>query len=295
MTQVAALLESSTEKVYEAGSTVGVTTVTSYEYSQHHMNPVSIKRTGNTVGEELITRYKYALDYYTKDLVDWAPTAQLIEKRINNLVETTEFIRKGGQTCLTYARIDDYAWEIYPVQTLTIKPNTVITDFKPSTDKGGTYLEKDPRYRLETRYRIHDKYSNCIERVEKDGTHTVTLWSYQGKYPVAVIRNVTYTEGQNQLGTTLIKGLSPKSAPTEDDFTRINALRNSLPGAEVSTYRYNHLVGVSQVTNPQGISTFYSYNANGQLAEMYIQEKDAGGKEIKRSQKYYRYEPYMFD
>ncbi|MCD8167541.1 MAG: hypothetical protein LUE93_16455 [Bacteroides sp.] len=296
LTGVASVLSQVTEKNYEAGSAIPFTCETFYEYSPNHLKPVGIKRTREGHGDFVLTRYKYALDYYVKGMPDTDPTGLLIKNRMNKLIEQTEFIQLGGVNYLTYAQMDDYNGEIYPTATFSLKPATPITNFKPSSDEGMTSITKDSRYKQEKRYRWYDEYGNCRETTDsKDGVSTVVLWSYKGKHPVAVIRNATYAEVNMKLGATLMNGLAAKLVPTKDDFKKINALRQSLSKAEVTTYVYYCDGGPSEVINPQGMSTEYAYDNRGRPTLMYYVEKDEQGQSLIRLQKLYTYTPYKFD
>lgn len=102
------------------------------------------------------------------------------------------------------------------------------------------------------------------------GQETVYLWSYNGQRLVAEIRNASYAEVKSKLGESFIKSLYTKNAPSSSDWTKVDGLRSSLPDAEVTTYVYSPLVGVTQVTDPKGFVTGYTYDTGGRLSEVFI-------------------------
>lgn len=102
------------------------------------------------------------------------------------------------------------------------------------------------------------------------GVSVVYLWSYNGMYPVAELINCTYSQVEQQLGAAFIAALSGKTVPTDADMSRINALRTSFGDAHINTYTYAPLVGMTGNTNPQGLTTYYTYDAAGRLSESYI-------------------------
>nr|WP_240966238.1 RHS repeat protein [Pseudoflavitalea sp. G-6-1-2] len=54
--------------------------------------------------------------------------------------------------------------------------------------------------------------------------------------------------------------------------TELNKLRENLPGAQVITYTYAQLVGITSETDPNGNTLFYEYDAMGRLS--LIRDKD---------------------
>ena len=93
------------------------------------------------------------------------------------------------------------------------------------------------------------------------------LWSYNGLYPVAEIRNATYSQVSGALGSGFITTLLGKSVPTDSDITAIRALQTSLDDVEVTTYRYQPLVGVTEMTDCRGVTTGFTYDSAGRLAD----------------------------
>ena len=73
-----------------------------------------------------------------------------------------------------------------------------------------------------TQYTInrYDSRGNILQLLEKDNIPTSYLWSYNGEYPVAEIKNATYSQVVNALGASVVAAinncpmLSFRSIPT---------------------------------------------------------------------------------
>ncbi len=106
-------------------------------------------------------------------------------------------------------------------------------------------------------YPKYDNYGNPIHII-KDGIYnTVYLWGYKGKYIVAEIKNATYAEVKAALGNVAPESLSGLASP---NMTTINGLRTRLTDASVTTYVYKPLYGIESVTDPGGITSYYTYD-----------------------------------
>ena len=108
---------------------------------------------------------------------------------------------------------------------------------------------------------VYDAYSNPVHIVHGDGTQQVIVWGYAGRYPVARIEGVDYATVKNKLGTEP-KSLSTASTP---NMNTLDALRNSLLSAHITTYTHNPLIGVTSITAPNWEKKTYTYDSKGRL------------------------------
>ena len=108
---------------------------------------------------------------------------------------------------------------------------------------------------------VYDAYSNPVHIVHGDGTQQVIVWGYAGRYPVARIEGVDYATVKNKLGTEP-KSLSTASTP---NMNTLDAVRNSLLSAHITTYTHNPLIGVTSITAPNWEKKTYTYDSKGRL------------------------------
>jgi YD repeat-containing protein len=127
---------------------------------------------------------------------------------------------------------------------------------------------------LETRlqYNQYDANGNPLELQKTSDVKEVYLWGYHGQYPVAKILNTTYAVASTYITQSVLDN------PPDDGTLRsqLNNLR-SIAGALVTTYTYKPLIGMTSVTDPQGKTSFYEYDAFGRLKDI----KDLNGNMIK--------------
>lgn len=127
---------------------------------------------------------------------------------------------------------------------------------------------------LETRLQFnqYDGSGNPLEMQKANDVSEVYLWGYHGQYPVAKIQGTTYAVASTYITQNVLDN------PPDDATLRaqLNNLRN-IPGALVTTFTYQPLVGMTSMTDPQGKTTFYEYDAFSRLKDI----KDLGGNVIK--------------
>lgn len=110
-------------------------------------------------------------------------------------------------------------------------------------------------------YYKYDSEGNPIMISKQNGATTSYIWGYEKQYPIAMIENATYNQIATALGTTE----ADLKTYSEANLSQINSLRNNLPGAMVTTYTYQPLVGMINRTDPNGLITYYEYDSFGRL------------------------------
>lgn len=157
-----------------------------------------------------------------------------------------------------------------PNEKYLVETNTPITSFNAFNGN------KDSHYSLTPQIKFNNYRSNgrINEIINKDGTFVTYLWGYKNEYPIAEIKNATYSAVETQLGgATNVKNLAESTNP---NMSTIDALRTALPNALVTTYTYKPLVGMTSMTDPRGVTTYYNYDTFNRLQWT----KDANGKLI---------------
>ena len=118
------------------------------------------------------------------------------------------------------------------------------------------------------------------EVAHSDGTYTTYLWGYLNKFPIAEIKNANFSNvcvaignGNETVGSNMIVNVAKKIKPSASDWQTINNLRNIMPEAMITTYKYKPLSGIESITDPNGITTLYNYDDFGRLEEIKVDGK----------------------
>lgn len=203
------------------------------------------------------------------------------------------------------------------IQTESYKNNTLLatlrTNYSNNHNNADLYLPLDVQTLkgipsttnlLETKaiYHKYDTKGNPVEVSKKDGTHIVYLWGYNQTQPIAKIERAKLSVVNSAIANisdsrfnTLekIQAISNNDADnsigesdTGEGLLRkaLNKLREALPNAQVTTYTYNPLIGVTSITDPRGESMYYEYDNFNRLAFI----KNAQGNIIKEHKYNYK-------
>jgi YD repeat-containing protein len=130
----------------------------------------------------------------------------------------------------------------------------------------------------------YDAEGNILERQNANGTKEAYLWGYAGQFPVAKVVGSDYTTISGFIDQQILD-----NAKNYDDTrirTELNKIRSGLntSTAQVTTYTYSNLFGVTSETDPKGNTVYYEYDGFGKLKNI----KDYQGKVIKSFQYNYR-------
>ena len=125
-------------------------------------------------------------------------------------------------------------------------------------------------------YHKYDDKGNPVEISKKNWTHVVYIWGYNHSQPIAKIENASYFDVQNQVSNlqTLSNNDNDRTVDTKNSLGNIIAynwkegklrealqdVRSALPNAQVTTYTYDPLIGVTSITDPKGYTIYYEYD-----------------------------------
>ena len=132
----------------------------------------------------------------------------------------------------------------------------------------------------------YSSYGNPREIVG-NGTSTVLIWSYLGMYPIAQIKNCTYSELCQHISDGTLNSIEGKWQLTENDWKTIEEMRVALPMAEVVTMEYRPFCGIIRQTDQRGFSIHFTYDSIGRLVEEYFYEN---GKKMVLKKHSYHYQ-----
>lgn len=130
------------------------------------------------------------------------------------------------------------------------------------------------QYTLQDEVLSYTVHGNPVEFVGKDGIHSVAIWGYDDRYMVAMVKNATYPDvsaALNQLGIANSQGMLT-SVEALDSSTASQVIQRLPSSAQVTTYTYRPLVGMTSTTTPNGVTTYYEYDAFNRLKRTYIIE-----------------------
>lgn len=143
---------------------------------------------------------------------------------------------------------------------------------------------------------FHSYYTNgnVKEVSKKDGTHIVYIWGYNQTLPIAKIENATYSgvssyvsnlhNKSNADNDRTLNVLGNEGALRDALETMRTGLLTALPNAQVTTFTYDPLIGVTSITDPRGRTNYYHYDAFNRL--QYV--KDHNGNVLSENQYNYK-------
>lgn len=260
------------EKVKKTYSNDGIVEQkTTYTYDEGYNGrtfPIKTTTT-NSKGEVLKTETKYAHDVNDTRLIN--------EHRIAEPLEVK-----------TYKEDDLLSWQKTVYDSLHNPSNLYLPKFIQTLKQDLNDINS-----LENRvvYHNYDTKGNPVEVSKKDGTHIVYIWGYNQTQPIAKIENAKLSDIPNT-----IKSEIETASNLDIDLTTENSLRVSLDklrndnlcpllsNAQVTTFTYDPLIGVTSVTDPRGLTMYYEYDEFNRLEFI----KDTDGNLLKEHKYNYK-------
>jgi len=140
-----------------------------------------------------------------------------------------------------------------------------------------------------------DQYNskgNIQQYTTKEGISTTIIWGYNQNHPIAKVEGMKLSDIQQSYIDAVVNASNedasnPASEPdliaALDNFRKSTALQN----AQITTYTYDPLIGVTSITSPSGLRQIYLYDFAGRLKE--IRENNLSGRLLKEFK--YNYKP----
>ena len=212
--------------------------------------------TKNSKGESINTKQYYPKDFTTEPYTSMVTANRLTEVLQSKVYKKNELLSNRKNTYMTWGS------KILPARIETAKGSNG----------------------LETRIKFHSYYSNgnLKEVSQKDGTSTIYIWGYNGKHVVAKIDNATYkigdpniiTSSQESLINNVISAANNEYTSVDENNlrTKLELLRSGFPKAQITSYTYDPLIGVTSITDPRGRTVFYEYDEFNRLKFVKDQE-----------------------
>lgn len=236
------LVKETEETYYDNGT--AITQTKEIEYDPDYLIPVS-ENVVNSDSLQATTRYAYpfSLAYKTDDLY-----SRMIRQNYLTPILEQQVSKDGSGNHLLkeYKEVGQLAF--YPAQSKYADLGSTITYGNYTTNGQPIYIS-------------HNDNSEQV----------VYLWSYYQQYPIAEIRNVSYTDVCSALGgESFITTLTNKAVPSSADYENIRSIYKTHPEAQITTAKYRPLVGITQKTDSKGLTTYYEYDTMGRLIQSYI-------------------------
>lgn len=197
-----------------------------------------------------------------------------------------------------------------PLETgVTQKLNTIVTEkavakteviYDPST----TSLFPDAVTGLNTltnametkiKYDKYDNKGNLEEYTLKEGTPVTIIWGYNKTQPIAKLEGVRKSDIQQSLIDTIVNASNTDALAglNNDESALLSALdtfrKTAVPGALITTYTYDPLVGVRSIIQPSGFKELYFYDTENRIKEIKQETRDVAGNVSYKTLKEYQY------
>jgi YD repeat-containing protein len=241
-------VESSLRYLY---TSVGTQTLrTDYLYYDSLSQPL-IKQKTETLnnGQLKYTNYRYAFNGYYDFIIQGMegiminPLLQynyLVPVEVTEQKQTGNVITFAGGTHYLFGTFNGNRYHPYLARTYPTLSN---------------YSELD--------FRQYDSSGNLTEQSKDLGPHTVWLWGYNYNCPVAKITASSYSACLSLVNNSVLQNPSSDAALR----TELNKIRTGLQGiAQVTTYTWSPLEGITSQTDPAGNTTYYEFDMHGRLS-----------------------------
>ncbi|WP_062053183.1 RHS repeat domain-containing protein [Aquimarina longa] len=242
----------------------GTTKITQTSQKYHSKFPVLKEQTAtNSLGIPIKNIFYYPDE--KASLSDLSTTESLAidhligNKRYTIPIQTESYI---GDTKTQTQRTSFKTWQ-----------NSITAPASQQTAKKDAVLED------RVTYKQYDASGNVISVSQTNGTEISYIYGYKNSVIIAALKNVSYQDIP-QATITQLQQLSDNDKDTATEQTlkdALDALRTTFTQGQITTYTYTPLIGVTSITNPAGMTTYYQYDDFNRLQTI----KDHYGKILK--------------
>jgi hypothetical protein len=280
------LKKTTTKDYYDNGVVFTTITENSFDYDKHYQ--LKTTKVTDSNGDVIETKNYYPADVRLKSDLGYDDlTPQELSAILKMKAPDTNNLTRTHQVAT-------------PVQVETKKNaalvSTLRTNFFIDTNNSDMVLPKNvetlkgtyeaTNNPLEERIVYHSYYDNGnVQEVSKtDGTHIVYIWGYDRTVPIAKIENATYNDIPAPLYNSILAASNADNDRTEGASGNEGALRTelaklsnateapNLTAAQITTFTYDPLVGVTSITDPRGRTIYYIYDSFNRLK--YVKDHD---------------------
>ncbi len=249
--------QSKTEVQYLDGTAVGTTTDMTYDDTVNYLLRETSVNT-SIDNKTILTEYSYPED----DLTDLINVDLIAENKESTPIQVQTFQKEGSnpKELLQTQKTEFYNWggiDVYgsPVQKYLLAPKSI------KFEKGGTGNNLEKR----VSFNSYDQNGNLVSVSQPNGAITSYIWGYNGQHVVAKLENIAHSSiSQNDIDA--IEQESDDTNYSESNLlSDLDALRNNYPEAQITTFTYIPLIGVSIITDSKGYRVKYVYDQENRL------------------------------
>lgn len=232
-------------------------------FSYNSKRLVQSKTIKNSSGEDITTTYQYPMDFISDPFLFGMTRAHIytpvIEEKITNSSKNTFTLTRTNYTTVT-GKVDDIITGLPRPggrQQSSSPDIFVVRDIQTQTDQSP----------LETRWAFnkYDPEGNLLEMQKTNDVKEVYLWGYNGQYPVAKIIGTDYATVSRIISQSTLDN----SVITDEALrNELNKLRTDTrtSSAQITTYTYRPLIGMTSETDSNGFTTYYEYDEFNRLS-----------------------------
>lgn len=110
-------------------------------------------------------------------------------------------------------------------------------------------------------YLKFDSKGNVLSLKQPGGMTVNYIWAYNGQFPVAEIKNADYTTVENLITKVAIDNFSKSSPDKTQVDVFLAVLRTNLTSAQITSYVYDPLAGMTSSTDAKGQTSYFDYDA----------------------------------
>ena len=226
--------QTTNKEQFKSGSNLSnIQNITQFTYDNDNHLQLTQTSTTNSKGETVLTQYKYPNDITAGDLL---PSATLLVNRKSELLQTETFLNASSIS----------------------KTQNFFSDFggKAQLSSQKTFVGGSTTPATESQQLSYDSYGNLTSFKEVGGATNSFLWGYNGQYPVVYITNGVPANAADLLTVTDVAAIE----------TKANVLRDSLKQAQISSFNFKPMVGLTRTTAPNQLKTTFIYDDLGRLS-----------------------------
>ncbi len=264
-----------------------------YDQDKNLLKEKSIVNSNNDVVK---TTFKYPSDFELADPSDGSDSEEvmaIMEMKDRNILDVPiEVVNYIGSNVVS-AKLNTYRINdnlVVPYRIYDLEIDEPLADFEAAHDEW-SYFDYNENYFNDVEFTEYDSNGNILEvKNNITGITTSYIWGYNFQYLIAKVENAKFSEVESVLTsekmgntTTYFDALQNQkyydvsswdwiTVTEENIISMLDLLRTNIKNAQVTTYTYDPLIGMTSQTDPNGKTTYYEYDDFNRLE--YVRDQD---------------------